>query len=286
MLLITEDSITSNTPGPEALIEEARQRQRQRARRRSVILAVAAFLAVLGFGIDQLVQGSSSVGATPPAAAGNATKPAPTVTYEKVVVKKFVPGLPVETTTIETWSAPDGTTNRQIVTSAGRRFEIGAVPHTDKLLGLERLHYLYDRTTGAIYQAGYSLTWKKPSLKQQFKQILAEPGVHRAGTTTYRGRKVYVLRFRDDTNHVHGTGYVDERTFEPMLRLTQIGNGERLAVHTMAFKTLPATTANLALTSLTAMHPTTRLVPHGSPRSIQLYGEAAYLSGQPAAGPT
>jgi len=281
MLLITEGPMTTVTPDPEALIEEARQRQRQRTRRRRVILAAAALFAVLGLGIDQLVQGSSSVGATPPAAAGEATKPEPTVIYEKVVYKKFVPDLPVETTTIETWSTPDGTTNRQIVTAGGKRFEIGTVPRTDKVLGLERVNYLYDKTTGTIYQAGYGLGRKRPSLEQQFKQVLTQRYVHLAGTTPYRGRRVYVLQFRDDETHAHGTYYFDERTFEPMM-LTQTGNGERLAVHTVTFKTLPATTANLALTSLTAMHPKARHVPHGSPRISQLYGEAAFPSGQHA----
>ena len=265
---------------PEALIEEARERQRQRSRRRGVVFSIAALLAVAGFGIDQLAGGGSSVGATPPAAAGAEQKP--TVTYEKVVIRRFVPHLPVETTTIETWSAPDGTTERQVVTNGGGpRIEIGAAPGNDKVLGALRVNYLYDPTTGTIYRAGYEFapSQKPPSREQAFKHVLGQPYVHLAGTTSYRGRKVYVLELQDEK--AHGTVYVDEHTYEPMMQ-TVAGTDLRIVARTLAFKILPATPANLGRTSLRTAHPKARIVLHAPPRIRELYGEAAFPPGQHA----
>src|SRR6516225_7652513 len=173
MLLVTENP-------PEALIEEARQHQRRRQRRQGIILGAAASLIALGFGIYQLAQGGNNVGATPPQAAGAAQIEPPTVTYEKIVIRRFVPHLPAETTTIETWTAPDGTSYRQVVrNNDGPRIEISTAPGTDK-----------------IYRAGYELPplTKPPSPEQQFKRVIARQYVHLAGTTNYRGRKVYVLK--------------------------------------------------------------------------------------------
>jgi hypothetical protein len=264
---------------PEALIEEARERQRQRSRRRRVILAAAGLIAVVGFGIDQLALGGSSVGATPPVATDAAAKPAPAVTYLKVEYRQIISHLPTRTTTIETWSAPDGTTNRQVVTINGRRFEISATPRTDKVLGHERVNYFYDKGTGTIYEAGYELaTPKPPSFEQQFKHVLAYKYTHLAGMTTYRGRRVYVLRLEDDDAGIHGTTYVDAGSYRPLLQ-TETGPAGTNVGRTLAFKTLPATAANLALTSLTDQHPKAKVVHHGSPRISQLYGEAAFPPG-------
>jgi hypothetical protein len=272
LLIVTDDP-------PEALIEEARQRQKQRHRRGTVILAAAALLTVVGFGIYQLAKGGNNVGATPPAAAAADKKPAPTVTYLKVEYRQIVPHLPTKTTTIETWSAPDGTTDRQVVTINGRRFEISATPRTDKVLGRERVNYLYDRSTGTIYQAGYELaTPKPPPFEQQFKHVLGYKYTHLAGMTTYRGRRVYILRLDDDDAGVHGTTYVDAGNYRPLLQI-ETGPAAKNIGRTLAFKTLPATTANLALTSLTAQHPNAKIVHHGSPRISQLYGEAAFPPG-------
>jgi hypothetical protein len=273
VLLVTENP-------PEALIEEARQLQRQRQRRRSIILGAAAALVVLGFGIYQLAQGGNNVGATPPAASGAVPKQPPTVTYEKIVIRRFVPHLPVETTTIETWTAPDGTSYRQVVRNgAAPPIEISTAPGNDKVLGPVKMNYLYD--AGRIYQAGYELPplKKPPSPEQQFKHVIAQPYVHLAGTTTYRGRKVYVLQLHDEL--AHGTVYVDERTYEPLMQ-TQTGKYLRLDVRTLAYKTLPATPANVALTSLPAVHPKARIVLHATPRIRELYGEAAFPPGQHA----
>ena len=218
VLLEQDDPKTATGSDPEALIEEARQLQRQRTRQRTIVLQVVGLLIILGVGINQFARGGSSAGPAPPAAAGGATQK-PTVTFEKVVIRRFVPHLPVETTTIEAWSAPDGTTNRQIVRNGGGpRIEIGAAPGSDKVLGALRVDYLYDATTGTIYRAGYMLapSQKKPTREQAFKHVLAQRYVHLSGTTSYRGRKVYILKLQDE--HAHGTVYIDERTYEPMMQ--------------------------------------------------------------------
>jgi hypothetical protein len=281
VLLETDDQKTTTRDDPQALIEEARQLQRQRTRRRTIVLQLAGLLIILGVGINQFARGGSSAGPAPPAAAGGATQK-PTVTFEKVVIRRFVPHLPVETTTIEAWSAPDGTTNRQIVRNGGGpRIEIGAAPGSDKVLGALRVDYLYDATTGTIYRAGYMLapSQKKPTREQAFKHVLAQRYVHLSGTTSYRGRKVYILKLQDE--HAHGTVYIDERTYEPMMQ-TEISTDLRIVVRTLAFKTLPATPANLALTTLPTMHPKARIVLHAPPRIRELYGEAAFPPGQHA----
>jgi hypothetical protein len=51
---------------PEALIQEARERQLQRARRRNVVLGTAALLVILGFGVNRLAREGGGVQAAPP----------------------------------------------------------------------------------------------------------------------------------------------------------------------------------------------------------------------------
>jgi hypothetical protein len=281
VLLLSDDPTSSTGPVPEALIEEARRRQRQRSRRRTAVLAIAAVLVLLGFGINQLARGGGSVHATPfpPATVAAQT---PTVTYEKIVVQKIVPNLPVEQRTIETWStSTPPLTERQIVTLAGgRRFEIGSGPGQDKVLGALEVNFLYDASTKTIYRTGYypveASETNRSRGKSAFKHVLAEPGVRLTGTRLYRGRPVYVLEakrpgFRETT-------FVDKRTYEPMFSEV-VGTDIRTVVRTLAFKSLPATQENLARASLATAHPGVRTVLQASPRIKELYGQAAFLSG-------
>jgi hypothetical protein len=266
------------------LIEEARQRRRQRSRRRKTVVVAAAVLAVLGFGIDQLARGGSSVDAASPSP-GAATAPTSSVTYEKIVALKIVPHLPVEKKTIETWSAsgaPD--VYRQVVTIAGGpRLEIGAAPGYGQVLGPERVGYLYDRASRTIYRTGVTLVPNEKPLtpEQMFNRALAEPGVRRAGTRTYRGRGVYVLAFRN--KDVTGTVYVDKKTYEPMMSDERSAD-LHIVVRTLAFETLPPTKANLALTSLRTAHPQAHVVLHASPHIKALFGMAAFPSGDYGSG--
>jgi hypothetical protein len=231
----------------------------------------------LGF---KLILGSAAALPVLGLATNAAARQAPTVTYEKIVVLKIVPHLPVEKRTIETWSASSAPfTQRQIVTIArGPRLEIGTGPGHDAVLGTEQVNYLYDASTNTIYRTGFLpvRTGTEPTLEQEFKRVLAEPAVHLAGTRAYQGHDVYVVESRTPT--VTGTTYVDELTFEPLLNDVR-GTDIRTVVRTLVHKTLPATAANLARTSLTTAHPGAHTRQQAPPEIKQLYGEAAFLSG-------
>jgi hypothetical protein len=277
LLLGKVDVKTALGPDPQALIAEARELQLQRARRRNILLGAIGALLVAGFGIGQLARGDG-VHAAGPAVASTAQ--APTVIYEKAVFQKIVPDLPAETTMTETWSVSnDPLTTRQVVTiPGGRRLEIGSGPAHGKVLGREQANYLYDASTHTIYRTGYFLV-PSPDLtpKQIFRRVLAEPGVRLAGTSTYLGRSVYVLKERNPV--VKATAYVDKRTYEPLMNEVT-GKYLRTVYRVLAHKTLPATKANLALASLPTAHQNARTVLHATPRIRELYGEAAFPSGQ------
>jgi hypothetical protein len=280
MLLLGDEVVG---PAPEALIEEARRRQQRRARRRTAVVAIAALLVLLGFGVNQLARGGSGAEATPMPPAMVVAR-SPTVTYEKIVVQKFVPHLPVEKRTIETWSSSTSpATERQIVTIAGGpRLEIGSGTGQDKVLGALEVNFLYDAATKTIYRTGYypaDRAETKPSLKDIFKRVLASPGARLAGTRLYRGHPVYVIQLRHRGSRV--VTFVDKRTYEPMFS-EFVTTDLRTVVRTLAFKTMPATQANLALTSLAATHPGARTVLQASLHIKDLYGQAAFLSGQHA----
>ena len=275
MLVETDEPKTVTSDDPQSLIEEARERQRQRVRRHTLLLGTAVVIVVLGFAVYRLGQGGSAVQSSPPTAAVGRTR---TVTYEKIVEQKIVPHLPVETRTIEGWYT-QGTGREVITISGGRRVEVGHVRVRDKVLGPEQVSYLYDPSTNTIYRTGLILipTVRPPTPEQFFKQILGStPGAHLAGTRTYKGRRVYVVK--SARSYLRTTTYVDKRTYQvlwgvgvsPNLRTVQRG---------VAHTTLPATNANLALASLSATHPQARIVLLAPPRIKQLYGEAAYFSG-------
>jgi hypothetical protein len=142
------------------------------------------------------------------------------------------------------------------------------------VLGALQVNYLYDPSTRIIYRTGYILdpSVRPPTPKQFFKQeILGLPGTHRAGTRTYKGRPVYVVK--SSTRYLRTTTYVDKRTYQVLLGVA-LATGLRTVQRGIAHTTLPATKANLALASLSAMHPHVRTVLQAPPRIKQLYGEA------------
>src|SRR5262249_50221298 len=117
----------------------------------------------------------------------------------------------------------------------------------------------------------------EPSTPQQmFNRVLAEPEVRLAGMRTYRGRRVYVLAIRN--TDVTGTVYVDKHTYKPMM-CDERGTDLHVIVRTLAIRTLPATSANLALTSIRTAHPQAQVVLHAPPRIKSLFGKAAFPSG-------
>jgi hypothetical protein len=292
------DPKTATDSDPQALIEEARQLQRKRTRRRMIALQVAGLLVILAFGINHLAQGGNGAGpapTAPPAAAAQV----PTVTYKKAIYQEFVPHLRVQTRIIESWSASNTRLvnqqvvqiaglprlentpliNRQVVKiSGGPRLEIGSGPAQGKMLGPEQANYLYDASTHTIYRTGYLLIPSSQLTPEQiFKHVLAEPGVRLAGTRTYLGRSVYVLKQRGPS--AKATSYVDKRTYEPLMNEVTTKH-LRSIYRTVVYKTMPATTANLALTSLPTAHPGSKTVLHATPHIRQLYGEAAFPPGQ------
>ena len=165
----------------------------------------------------------------------------PRITYEKIVVLKIVPHLPVEKKTFETWSASNApSTYRQVVTIAGGpRFEIGASSAHGKVLGEEQANYLYDASTNTIYRTGFLIPplTQPPTREQRFKLLLATRGVRLAGTRTYRGRTVYVLDAQGSPG-IKVTIYVDTRTHEPIME-DETGPDLRVIQHTLAFKVFP-----------------------------------------------
>ena len=275
MLLETDDQKTTTRDDPQALIEEARQRQRQRAQRRNVILSVTALLVIVGLGVGKLTQGGGAVQGSPPTAGADQTR---TVTYGKIVEQKIVPHVPVETRTIEGWYT-QGTSREVVTISGGRRFEIGHVRVRDKVLGPVQVSYVYDPSTKTIYRTGYILdpSVRPPTPEQFFRQqVLGAPGAHLAGSRTYEGRLVYVVK--SALPDLTTTTYVDKRTYQVLLGVG-VSRYLRTVQRGLAYTTLPATNANLALASLSATHPQARTVLQAPPRINQLYGEAAYFSG-------
>jgi hypothetical protein len=272
--LQTDDLKDTPAADPEALIEEARQRQRQRAQRRNVILSSMALLVIVGLVVGKLAQGGGATqGSTPPAS------PAPaqirSVTYEKIVEQKIVPHLPTETKTIESWYT-QGSYREVVTVSGGRRLELGSIRIRDKALGRERLDYLYDPSTKIIYRTGYVLIPAgSPRTPEQFfkQEILGLPGAHLAGTRTYKGRRISVVK--SSTPYLRTTTYVDKHTYQVLLGVG-LSTDLRTVQRGIAYKTLPATKNNLALASLWAMHPHAHTVLQAPPPIKELYREATF----------
>jgi hypothetical protein len=212
------------------------------------VLAAAA--AVVALGLVPI-----SVGA-PPSTPGNPA--VPTVIYTKTIVQKFAPRLRVETETLETWSASNSPlVSRTVLTIAGGpRFEMGFGLVHDRVLGRAQAFYLYDPST--------QTNWLErdgpvpPPLEQRFKHFLADSGSPHPGTRMYLGRSVYIVRLQTGTNEQ--TYYIDKRTFEPLMSDVNEGYDLRTVFRTVIYKTLPATKANLALTSLPTAHPRAKTV--------------------------
>jgi hypothetical protein len=276
VLLETADQETTTRDDPQALIEEARQLERRRARRRTIVVQAAALLVILGFGIDHFARGGSSASTGPRQPLVNAA-PTPTVTYKKIVAQRFVPHLPVETRTMQVWSSsatPDVV--RTIVTiPGGRRVEIGIVLEHDKALGLEQAYYLYDAPTDTIYPIGSSpFSPPLPPAGQILERVLATPFARLEGTRTFERRSVYVVVIQrpHDLIVTKQTLYLDKRTRE-IVRSDLVATDLRVLDRSQE-RTLPATKANLALTSLPAAHPGVRIAREEPPRIQELARDA------------
>jgi hypothetical protein len=279
MLVGTDEPQT--TTSPELLIEEARQRQRQRARRRTAVLVAVGVFAMLGFGIYRVAQGGGADAATRGAAAV-AAAPKPTVLYRKIETVKIVPHLPVERRTVEVWTASNAPLGyRELLKTTGQpSLEIGAAASHDPTLGRLHAAYLYQASTNPLYQTGAELVPPPPpqpqasNPEQAYRRLIAQPGVRLSGTSTVNGHPVYVIRLpaRGDIDIRGAVLYIDQRTYLPIM--TVFHSTDYTVIKRMLDrKILPATEANLKLTTLTNAHSGARIRP-ATPRIKAIYGLA------------
>ncbi len=266
---------------PEALIEEARQLQRRRARRRTALLVGLAVLVVLGIAAGQLARGGSGVAASQSPAAAAAVS-APTVRHMRLEIVKYnAAGLPPERRIDELWSASSTpAAYRWVVRLPGKpAFELGGALGQDKVLGAEQVYYLYDPASATIYKTGANVLppgSTTPTTPAHFFRTMLTHGAHITGTTTYRGRAVYVLTIPagNGANGVTGRFYVEKKTFVPLKSVTSDAAG-RTVTTTLSWQDLPATRANVALASLAGRHPHARVVA-ATDRIRQQYLEATW----------
>jgi hypothetical protein len=276
VVIVTDDPQT--TVGiPELLIEEARRRQRQRLRRRAAVLGIAAILAGLGLGIDQLVGagGKSATGGSGPAAAAGSGA---AVIYEKLETVKLAAQLPTERRTSEIWSATNEPLRyRELLTVAGGpSVEIGAGPGYEQTLGLpEQVVYLYSASKDTIYETGaYDVPLQPdPALalspRRFVERLLAEHRVRLVDKTVLEGRPVLVI---ESSRGWPRTDYLDARSYLPVKSILVDGTAT-IIQRTLVRKTLPATKANLDRTRLATSHPGAHIA-QASPRIDRLYAEA------------
>jgi hypothetical protein len=290
VLLLPENPKTTTRPDPEALIEEARQLQRQRTRRRNIQLQITAALVISGVGITLLVRGGSSASTAPHQSSISAAQ-TPTVTYKKIVSQSFGPHIRIKKQTVQVWSSsatPDVV--RAIVTFPGHghgRYEFGLVYKHDKVFGVperEIVSYYYDAPTDTIYPIGSTIgPIPLPPAGQILKQVLATPFARLEGTRTYEGRRVGVVVIQQPHDPVVTKQilYLDKRTHE-IVRSDIVFTDNRplgspkSVLDRARQRTLPATKANLALTSLQAAHPGARIGRVAPPRIPGRNGASIY----------
>jgi hypothetical protein len=281
VLLEQEDPKTATGLDPEALIEEARQLQRQRARRRTIVVQAAALLVILGFGINHFAAGGNSSGSAPQQPLISAAR-TPTVTYKKIVSQTFDPHVPTQT--VQVWSSsatPDVV--RAIVTFPGHghgRYEFGFVYKSSELV-----FYYYDAPTNAIYRIGSTFgPIPLPPRGQVLRNVLATPFARLEDTRIYAGRSVDVVLIQAPHDPVVNkqTLYLDKTTHEIVrsdIVFTDnrpLGSPKRVLDRAQQ-RTLPATTANLALTSLQTAHPGARIARVVPPRIQKMNGAGPYF---------
>jgi hypothetical protein len=282
-VLLTDERETTTGIVPERLIdaellvEEARQRQRRRQRRQAAALAAAMIVAGLGIAATRIVWGRNAPSAQKPPLVLPLARQQPGVIYEKVEMVIRTPHLPTVRRTGEIWfSTAAPAAYRELLTIPGRApFEVGAGPDRTPMFGPEQLVYLYDAKADTIYRTGaYLSPARAPGLRTRFQRLLAHPGEVQVGTRRFEGHRVYVARSYGTTafGWTSDTEYVDTATYQPLLSVTT-GPGLRSTVRVLVYRTLPATTANLRLTSLPRSHPSARR--RAAPPTIDaLYGEA------------
>jgi hypothetical protein len=280
-ILIGGDEPQSTTiSDPELLIEEARERQQRRQKRQTTALWMAGIVLILGLGAYRIARSGNAAPAPNPRAAP-AVAHQPLVIHEKVETLLATPHLPTLRRTGEIWfSTGAPSTYRELLTIPGApTLEVGAAPGHDPNLGNETLVYLYDAKAKTIYATGANLepSAPPPSLQSAFRHFLGEPGARIAGTRLFEDHKVYVVS--SDTgvpgDPASETVYFDTTSYQPLL-LVLSTLALVTTVRVVDYQTLPATPANLRLTSLARVHPGARV--GRAPQSIRKrYGEASNI---------
>jgi hypothetical protein len=290
VLLETDDPKAATSDEPQALIEEARQLQRHRARRRTIVVQAAALLVILGFGINHFARGGNSASTAPQQPLIRAAQP-PTVTYKKIVSHYFGPHVRITTEIVQAWSSsatPDVV--RVIATYPGHghgRYEFDLVYKHDKVSGVperEIVSYFYDAPTNTIYRIGSTLPTLEPlpPPAQILKQVLTTPFARLEGTRTYEGRAVDVVVIQPPHDPVvtKQTVYLDKSTHE-IVRNDLVFTDDRMTpkrvLDLAQQRTLAATKANLALTSLQTAHPGARMARVAPSRIPGLNGAGPYF---------
>ncbi len=298
MLIATDDPQTTTASDPELLIEEARERQRQRLRRRAALIAGVVLLAAVLFGIARLALGGSSVRATPPppraVGVGVST---PAVIYEKVEVETIAAHRPTTTSTYESWIASDAPINWETTIPGRPTLAFGQDPVIDPLIGREDALDLYDAQTKTIYRMGANLPPQQlpTTPAQAFHRLLARPGLHLAGTRTYDGRNVYVVRWSGSTaqggpglptpSRFVSSFYIDKQSYVPVVFETIVsgpGGVVRTILRALNWRTLPDTSSNGTLARLARRYPGARILRQ---RPIREHGSVytTAFAAQPAA---
>jgi hypothetical protein len=250
---------------------QGRRYRRARPSRRIGVLAVAIVVGVVAVALGVTTPWKSAPGLVEAQVVGRA-EAALALPSGTVLHMKLTDSSPSEPTiTTELWLNHDGEFHGFVDDPAvGQRVEIGG---TQDL----RRSVEYDPRTNAIGPrlvggTSYSFADDVRVLKRQ----LARGAATFDGETTIDGRRVLRIRLKSvgpDCKPVVDYLFVDPKTYDPVeYRVTDFGSRAGTKPSTTyyripavrrfrTFERLPATSANLRLTSIEAMHPTAKVYP-------------------------
>jgi hypothetical protein len=121
----------------------------------------------------------------------------------------------------------------------------------------------WDSATNTIHEQ-VDATPQQP-FDDPLAQVRSELSAGRArvlGRATVDGRPTYEIQFgrKGQFDTVSSVGYVDQTTYRPLLLVAPQHDGSIVRLHVTAFDYLPRTEANMRLLSLSARHPSARVV--------------------------
>jgi hypothetical protein len=120
----------------------------------------------------------------------------------------------------------------------------------------------YDPATNTIHVAPSAKPVALNDPLAEVRQALQDGQARVLGTADIAGVATYEIQFADKNGFDSQSliSYVDQRTYRPIMLSDPQRNGTIVHLRVMAFDYLPATTENLRSLSLTARHPTARVV--------------------------